>query len=72
MAANIRMNNILPGFIDSLPEKQTFRERIPLGRYGTTDEIAHTVVLLLSDGTSTSRVRTSVLMEALPDPCNCL
>ena len=49
-AANIRMNNILPGFIDSLPEKSAFRERIPLGRYGTTDEIAATAVFLLSDG----------------------
>ena len=46
---NIRMNNILPGFIDSLPEKQEFRDRIPLGRYGTTDEIAATVAFLLSD-----------------------
>ncbi len=49
-AANIRMNNILPGFIDSLPEKAAFRERIPMGRYGTTDEIAATAVFLLSDG----------------------
>ncbi|MCR9115857.1 MAG: SDR family oxidoreductase [bacterium] len=47
---NIRMNNILPGFIDSLPEKQQFRERIPMGRYGTTNEIAQTVAFLLSDG----------------------
>lgn len=47
---NIRMNNILPGFIDSLPEKEHFRSRIPMGRYGTTDEIAETVAFLLSDG----------------------
>jgi NAD(P)-dependent dehydrogenase (short-subunit alcohol dehydrogenase family) len=47
---NIRMNNILPGFIDSLPEKPAFRERIPMGRYGTTDEIAATAAFLLSDG----------------------
>jgi NAD(P)-dependent dehydrogenase (short-subunit alcohol dehydrogenase family) len=26
---NVRMNNVLPGFIDSLPEKQEFRDRIP-------------------------------------------
>ncbi|MBC7738616.1 MAG: SDR family NAD(P)-dependent oxidoreductase, partial [Candidatus Saccharibacteria bacterium] len=32
----IRMNNILPGFINSLPEKAEFRARIPMGRYGTT------------------------------------
>ena len=35
------MNNVLPGFIDSLPEKDEFRARIPLGRYGRSyDEIA--------------------------------
>lgn len=48
-AANIRMNNILPGFIDSLPEKEQFRSRIPMGRYGSIDEIAETVSFLLSD-----------------------
>jgi NAD(P)-dependent dehydrogenase (short-subunit alcohol dehydrogenase family) len=45
----IRMNNILPGFINSLPEKPEFRARIPMGRYGTTDEIAGTVSFLASD-----------------------
>lgn len=48
-AAGIRMNNILPGFIDSLPEKEQFRQRIPMGRYGTTAEIAGTAAFLLSD-----------------------
>ena len=47
---NIRMNNILPGFIDSLPEKEQFRKRIPLGRYGKVDEIAATAAFLVSDG----------------------
>ena len=47
---NIRMNNVLPGFIDSLPEKEEFRARIPLGRYGTTGEIAATIAFLASDG----------------------
>ena len=46
----IRMNNILPGFIDSLPEKEHFRSRIPMERYGTVDEIAETAAFLLSDG----------------------
>ena len=45
----IRMNNILPGFINSLPEKAEFRARIPMGRYGTTDEIAGTISFLASD-----------------------
>jgi NAD(P)-dependent dehydrogenase (short-subunit alcohol dehydrogenase family) len=48
--ANIRMNNVLPGFINSVPEKQMYRDRIPMGRYGTTEEIAQTVAFLLSDG----------------------
>jgi len=47
---NIRMNNVLPGFIDSLPEKQEFRERIPMGRYGRTKEIADVIAFLASDG----------------------
>lgn len=47
---NIRMNNILPGFIDSLPEKEEFRNRIPMGRYGTVAEIAETAAFLVSDG----------------------
>ncbi len=50
-ADNIRMNNILPGFIDSIPEKEEFRARIPMGRYGKSyDEIASVVSLLASDG----------------------
>lgn len=47
---NLRMNNVLPGFINSLPEKEQFRERIPMGRYGTTEEIGKTVAFLASDG----------------------
>ncbi len=49
-ADNIRMNNVLPGFIDSLPEKQEFRERIPMQRYGRTEEIADVIAFLASDG----------------------
>lgn len=47
-AAGIRMNNVLPGFIDSLPEKSERTARIPLRRYGTVAEIAKTVAFLLS------------------------
>ena len=47
---NIRMNNILPGFIDSLPEKEEFKARIPLKRYGKTNEISEVVCFLASDG----------------------
>ena len=47
-ADGIRMNNILPGFIDSLPATEERRHRIPMGRYGTVTEIAKTVRFLLS------------------------
>lgn len=49
-AENIRMNNVLPGFIDSLPEKQEFRDRIPMERYGRTREIADVICFLASEG----------------------
>lgn len=49
-ADNVRMNNILPGFIDSFPEKDEFRDRIPMQRYGRVDEIAATISFLASAG----------------------
>ena len=50
-ADNIRMNNVLPGFIDSLPEKEENRARIPLGRYGSSrNEVAAVVAFLASPG----------------------
>lgn len=49
-AENIRMNNVLPGFIDSLPEKAEFRDRIPMSRYGKTEEIADVIAFLASEG----------------------
>lgn len=51
-AAGIRMNNILPGFIDSRPEKEAFRARIPMGRYGKAEEIADVAAFLVSDASS--------------------
>jgi len=44
------MNNVLPGFIDSLPEKQEFKDRIPMECYGRSEEIAATVSFLASEG----------------------
>ena len=49
-AHNVRMNNVLPGFIDSLPEKAEFRARIPMGRYGKSSEIAAVIGFLASEG----------------------
>ena len=49
---NLRMNNVLPGFIDSLPEKESFRARIPMARYGQVSEISETVAFLASDKSS--------------------
>ena len=50
-AENIRMNNVLPGFIDSLPATDERRERIPMGRYGNSlEEVASVVAFLASDG----------------------
>ena len=48
-ADNIRMNNVLPGFIDSLPEVEKFRAQIPMQRYGKTQEIADVIVFLASE-----------------------
>lgn len=47
---NIRMNNILPGFIDSLPETEDRRARIPMGRYGKASEVSSLIAYLASDG----------------------
>lgn len=49
-ADNIRMNNVLPGFIDSLPETEDRRARIPMGRYGRADEVSSVISMLASVG----------------------
>jgi NAD(P)-dependent dehydrogenase (short-subunit alcohol dehydrogenase family) len=48
-AKNIRVNNVLPGWIDSLPATEERRDSVPMGRYGTATEIAATIAFLLSD-----------------------
>jgi NAD(P)-dependent dehydrogenase (short-subunit alcohol dehydrogenase family) len=47
---NIRMNAVLPGFVDSLDHKPGTAEKVPMKRIGKMDEIARTVAFLLSDG----------------------
>ena len=49
-ADNIRMNNVLPGFIDSLPETEDRKARIPMGRYGRAQEVSSVISLLASKG----------------------
>ena len=46
---NIRMNNVLPGWIDSLPATEERRQSVPMGRYGTSEEVAATVSFLASE-----------------------
>jgi NAD(P)-dependent dehydrogenase (short-subunit alcohol dehydrogenase family) len=47
-ADGIRMNNILPGFVDSYPESEESLRRIPMGRYASVTEIAKTARFLVS------------------------
>jgi NAD(P)-dependent dehydrogenase (short-subunit alcohol dehydrogenase family) len=49
-ADNVRMNNVLPGWIDSLPATEERRKTVPMQRYGTSEEIAATVSFLASAG----------------------
>lgn len=47
---NIRINNVLPGWVDSLPATEERRSGVPMARYGKAEEIAATIAFLLSDG----------------------
>lgn len=47
---NIRINNVLPGWIDSLPQREERRAGVPMQRYGTSDEVAATIAFLASPG----------------------
>jgi len=49
-ADNIRINNVLPGWIDSLPKTNERRDSVPLQRYGTSAEVAATIAFLASPG----------------------
>ena len=48
--AGIRMNSVLPGFIETYAVDEATRAQIPAGRAGTVEEVAATVAFLLSDG----------------------
>jgi NAD(P)-dependent dehydrogenase (short-subunit alcohol dehydrogenase family) len=47
--AGIRINNVLPGYMDNYPESEDILAKIPMQRYGKVGEIAKTVRFLLSD-----------------------
>ncbi|SLN67710.1 3-oxoacyl-[acyl-carrier-protein] reductase FabG [Roseovarius albus] len=47
-AHGIRMNNVLPGFIDSLPATEDRKARIPMGRYGNVTEVSSLISWLAS------------------------
>jgi len=49
-ADNIRINNVLPGWIDSLPAVEERRDSVPMKRYGRSEEVAATVAFLASEG----------------------
>ena len=45
----LRMNNILPGWIDTYPVAMEDIRQIPLARPGTPDDVAKAVAFLLSE-----------------------
>ena len=49
---NIRMNNLLPGFVDSYPVTDDIRDKISLNREASVMEIANGVTFLLSEDSS--------------------
>lgn len=51
-ASGIRMNNVLPGFMDSYPETDELVARIPMQRFASVAEVARTVRFLVSDDAS--------------------
>jgi NAD(P)-dependent dehydrogenase (short-subunit alcohol dehydrogenase family) len=46
----VRVNTVACGFFDSLPEKAEWRAKVPMGRYGTVDEVSKVIGFLASDG----------------------
>jgi NAD(P)-dependent dehydrogenase (short-subunit alcohol dehydrogenase family) len=51
-AEGIRMNNVLPGFVESFEVDEQTRASIPMQRPGTVEEIAKCVAFLVSPDAS--------------------
>lgn len=51
-AKGIRMNSLMPGYVNSWPEDPDFLAKIPAGRYATTEEIGKLARFLVSDDAS--------------------
>jgi NAD(P)-dependent dehydrogenase (short-subunit alcohol dehydrogenase family) len=51
-ADGIRMNNVLPGYVESFEIDDETRGSIPMHRRGTVEEIAKTVAFLMSSDAS--------------------
>lgn len=47
--SGIRINNVLPGYVDSIAQNEATIAQIPMGRQATKEEIAKTVAFLLSE-----------------------
>ena len=51
-AENIRMNNVLPGFVDNFPTKDEILAQIPMQRYAKVAEVGELVAFLASERSS--------------------
>jgi NAD(P)-dependent dehydrogenase (short-subunit alcohol dehydrogenase family) len=48
----VRINNVLPGWIDSLPATEERAAEVPMQRYGSSEEVAAAVAFLASSESS--------------------
>jgi len=48
----VRMNDVLPGFVDTFAERPESMARIPMGRYAQVSEVAEAILFLASPASS--------------------